>query len=532
MSTGVSLPLPLRGIRNTLAPNVQPAGAMASVVNLDHTAAGALEQRRGLLAAVDAAIDDAYQPPTGGVYYLAGGSIYFLGEDFTPRRIVDGLTDTRLAWAFAGTRVFYAGTQDAGCLRDGRTWEPLRLPRPRVTAAALSSGGLAAGDYQVSAVYQHVESGLMGGAYQSVKVKVRGGGALSVRADELPGFETMVYVSDPNDKRCKFIGNTFDGTLVVTRLPEKRVLLADERELATNIPQGVTALAWHDGRLCAATFNSDMGIGRVWRSGYGTPNLFRFDPEWLAAPDQMPVTVQGRVNALQSRPDGLWVWTAEQTWRYPTPMDPQFVAGYGAPAGLPVAVGQSGSPVAWTRYGWQLADGSTPMFDKVSFPMGDAARAGVLTYDGATRLAVVTDGLGRAANAYGFGAVSLPQEIQLTQTVPQVSSYAAGVALGGHRMVVIDDGVLVYADASIPDHGERVLGMTLGAVSEGEAAIVQTGGFVSEPSWNLIPDLPIYLALSGQISQIPPTSGFLLALGSAVSETKVYLNPEVPIYLS
>lgn len=110
--------------------------------------------------------------------------------------------------------------------------------------------------------------------------------------------------------------------------------------------------------------------------------------------------------------------------------------------------------------------------------------------------------------------------------------YPAGMALGGHRMIVLDDtGLAIYADNSIPAHAGKVLGMTTGAANPGELATIQTGGELTEPSWSWLLNQPIYLGANGLLTQTPPVTGFSLIVGFPITATKAYISIKQLIFL-
>jgi hypothetical protein len=77
----------------------------------------------------------------------------------------------------------------------------------------------------------------------------------------------------------------------------------------------------------------------------------------------------------------------------------------------------------------------------------------------------------------------------------------------------------------------RVLGMTLNAADADALVNVAVLGYVHESTWNLTPDLPIYLGKDGYMTQTPPTEGFLLSVGVALTPTSAYIDVDVPIFL-
>jgi len=110
--------------------------------------------------------------------------------------------------------------------------------------------------------------------------------------------------------------------------------------------------------------------------------------------------------------------------------------------------------------------------------------------------------------------------------------YIAAIALGGHRIVVLNATQQVeYADNTVVAHADKVLGMTTGAASAGALATIQVGGELTEPSWSWTAEAPLYLGANGQVTQSPPASGFVLNLGFAISATKIFLDLKQPILL-
>lgn len=107
-------------------------------------------------------------------------------------------------------------------------------------------------------------------------------------------------------------------------------------------------------------------------------------------------------------------------------------------------------------------------------------------------------------------------------------------ALGGHRVVrSTGQGAAGYADAQVAEHGDDVLGITLGAAAAGDEVLIQGSGEIVEPSWALQPQEPIFLGAHGALTQVPPavdSAAFLLVLGFATSATSMQVRIETPIY--
>lgn len=104
----------------------------------------------------------------------------------------------------------------------------------------------------------------------------------------------------------------------------------------------------------------------------------------------------------------------------------------------------------------------------------------------------------------------------------------AGENLGGHRIVWIDtDDKAYYADQTLAT-ADRAIGVTTGAASLNTSVTIVTDGELVEPSWNWVVG-PVFLSTSGQLTQIPPTTGHLVQVGVATAPTKMIVRIESAI---
>ena len=120
------------------------------------------------------------------------------------------------------------------------------------------------------------------------------------------------------------------------------------------------------------------------------------------------------------------------------------------------------------------------------------------------------------------------------RTAGNALTVTAGISLGGHRMIVINtSGLAILADASIPEHAYKVLGLTLGAAASGSSVDVLRSGELDEPSWHWTLDAPVFLGQNGLLTQdLPaPPSLFSLIVGFPVTTTKLFVALREPIYL-
>lgn len=108
----------------------------------------------------------------------------------------------------------------------------------------------------------------------------------------------------------------------------------------------------------------------------------------------------------------------------------------------------------------------------------------------------------------------------------------AGIALGGHRMVVVNAAEkAIYADNTNMDHLNSVIGMTIGAVDADAVATVSQWGPIEMTGWSWILDKPVFLSTNGQVTQTIPSTGFILIIGFPMSATKLDIRIQQPIRL-
>lgn len=122
------------------------------------------------------------------------------------------------------------------------------------------------------------------------------------------------------------------------------------------------------------------------------------------------------------------------------------------------------------------------------------------------------------------------------QGPPVTFKYLAGHTISGHRVVALNQfGQLVYASADEVASGVRAIGLTTAAALVGEEVVVQKFGALIEPSWNWTPESPIYLGLTGLLTQQTPeqpSSHFSMVIGFAIDSTSIFIDMKTPIILS
>lgn len=113
-----------------------------------------------------------------------------------------------------------------------------------------------------------------------------------------------------------------------------------------------------------------------------------------------------------------------------------------------------------------------------------------------------------------------------------ILTFIAGQTLSGHRVVKANgSGHAVYADNTVIGDSQLLLGMTLGAAVIGNSVTIAQSGNIVEPSWSWAPGQPVFLGATGAITQTPPSVGFLVTVGVAMTPTSMLMSLKQPIVL-
>lgn len=148
------------------------------------------------------------------------------------------------------------------------------------------------------------------------------------------------------------------------------------------------------------------------------------------------------------------------------------------------------------------------------------------------------DADGAAGQVLARSGVALHTKELIWVDMPGVvvpTTYTAGLALSGHRIVLLDSSRnAIYADNETLAHANRILGLTKTAAVQGDQVEVIRDVELQEPSWNWTVGEPIYLGTNGTLIQSAPVSPalFSLCVGFATATDRMFISVGVPIILS
>lgn len=103
----------------------------------------------------------------------------------------------------------------------------------------------------------------------------------------------------------------------------------------------------------------------------------------------------------------------------------------------------------------------------------------------------------------------------------------AGENLSALKVVYQESSELFIADPEFVTV-YQIIGITTTAGTSGSPITFQYAGFISDPSFSFVPG-PVWLGSDGTITQVPPTSGWNVVLGTAISFTELYIDLRMPV---
>lgn len=110
-------------------------------------------------------------------------------------------------------------------------------------------------------------------------------------------------------------------------------------------------------------------------------------------------------------------------------------------------------------------------------------------------------------------------------------TYPAATALSALRIVSSLNDQYAYADPSDADSVFAAVGLTLSAASPGQLVVPVIDREIQDSSWNWARGRPIFLGVAGTLTQVAPTTGWLLVVATPIDPDRIYLEIEEPIQL-
>ena len=101
--------------------------------------------------------------------------------------------------------------------------------------------------------------------------------------------------------------------------------------------------------------------------------------------------------------------------------------------------------------------------------------------------------------------------------------------LSGQRIIANTANGVVYASRDLLETVQTVLGFTKTA---GTVVEVIVQGVYSDPTMAWDPVFPLWLGINGELTQVRPTTGYLLEVGKVITPTEIVINIQSPIILA
>jgi len=306
---------------------------LRNAVNVDLTATGTLQRRKGTTLALAGADCHSLWADEQGAYFVDGGDLktFPAGEvvrsGLTPGRAVSycRLPDGRCAWS---------NGVELGFINGGVSSPPLSPPNPAPVVTASNGGALHAGVYQVAITAADAE-GRESGATWPVQVTVPDGGRIEISG--LPGdpaAATNIYLSPLNGDVLYHATTTIASSYSFPLVPQTLGRQLDTVGLVP-MPPGRIVRYYH-GRLLTAD----------------SAQLCYSEPfaHWLYHPMRNRILIAG-LTLVEPVEGGLYLATQDKTWWLPgadvdQPERLVEILPYGAAAHSAARV-ENGTGVVW-----------------------------------------------------------------------------------------------------------------------------------------------------------------------------------------
>lgn len=279
------------GLNNRDRETALPEGTLRVCRNLDVTRAGGFISRAGLRKVLDGDCHSLWAHPTGRFSLLVrDGTLVRLEKDDTATALVS--VAGPVVYTSLNDDVYWTDGATVGQVRaDGvvSVWGMSTPPEP--VCAAVMSGGLFAGTYQVAMTAIH-PSGLESGAPSTVSVEVAEGGGIQVVTPGAVGVRFALYCTGPGGAAAELRQFTVVDPGTTTLLGVGLLGKPLESLFATRPIPG-QCITTHGGRLWGAT-------GRlVWFTSEKSPH-------WVY-PATGYYSFEQEVTVLTPVEDGLYV---------------------------------------------------------------------------------------------------------------------------------------------------------------------------------------------------------------------------------
>ena len=394
-----------KGVDQVSAETALLPGTARRIVNLDvHQGAigekgpvgGRLSRRSAVQRAISGVGVHSLWSGEHNTCYVSGGSLYLLDTNLQPVLIHAAVGDDEMFYVEIAGKVFYSNGVLAGTIYAGvRDVWGIPLP-PAPVAAAMTSGGLVAGDYMVA--YTHMDAyGRESGATQTTKLAVVAGGGIALSGLVDTGYVTRVYVTPPNGEAMYWVQDIPRGasvSYVGAHVPGKLLM---NQHLAPLEP--CTHLESYNGRIYGAVGTALVATQALnyYLSRPATDFVMFPDPITLvkSVVDGVYVGTRHGVTYLDGNDLGLFKMRPADMLP-PIPGSALVVDG-----GL---FGESGKGIVWlTRRGWVYAGAGGRVKrlteSQMAIPEYDRAASLYREHDGMRQVMTFVKGGGEAAGA-------------------------------------------------------------------------------------------------------------------------------------
>lgn len=381
------------GLFNTADPKAMPEGALIVADNIDISKTKLICRRNGYTkrATTSSAVSSYVTRDKSRFFILDDGKVYRVNTDLTLNALGDATANSQVCW---DDNVNYTVASNGILINPDNTLLALKVPAPDQPQVNVTTGYLTPGQYQVAVTYAD-KTGREGPTSNVRAIQLDADQGLTLTIALIPDHTAKLYISETDGDVLYWVEESTEQdanqwTYLVDRNPSLSISLDNKQLLCSELPDGITQLAFFEGKLFVAT--QYAGHAFIFFSQEYWWHLYNTKQDYL--------TLEGRVVAMRATAQGLVIGTETQIWVYAQDLLTK-LADYGMVAGSSITIDSENNVIAWTTRGiCSLFPFQNMTHERYSFNPGSHVQTAIVNQDGNKKIMVLTNDTGAPYNAF------------------------------------------------------------------------------------------------------------------------------------
>lgn len=207
------------------------------------------------------ATDDIYASEvSNNCYVIRDGNLYYYNQDSTTELLYSDI-GARGEWTEVNGTVYFTNGSSFLVIQ-GHNVRDWGIPVPGDVQVTVGAGNFKAGDYQLTCTFR-APDGRESGAQAATIVDAPDESNMGITLPTLAGYETVLYMSQPNGDVLYEVLVTTDSHVVLSGVGYEGVALSTQH---LSPPPGGDIVTEHQGRICLGQYLPELEASVVWRS--------------------------------------------------------------------------------------------------------------------------------------------------------------------------------------------------------------------------------------------------------------------------